>query len=50
MEHSQHFMILLKHIYMFATENDVFELGNHNEARSSYSWEKLIYSTGGYVD
>jgi len=31
MNHSLEFMVLLKHIYMFATENDLFQLGKKNE-------------------
>ena len=50
MSHSFDFMILLKHIYMFATEKELFKLGELNETNSSYSREKLIFWTGGYID
>jgi len=50
MDHSYEFMILLKHIYMFASEKDIFCIGKKHEAKSSYAWEKLIFKTGGFID
>lgn len=32
MGHCKEFMVLLKHIYMFATERDLFQLGKRNES------------------
>ena len=50
MNHKIDFVITLKHIYMFATEKGIFEVGGHNEISSTHPWEKLIFKTGGFVE
>ena len=50
MNHSEEFMILLKHIYMLATEKEVFAPGPDNQIKSRHEWERLIHETGGFVD